>query len=343
MIKLFPELFGNAESKAVLYNSIKNGKMPQTLILEGDKGSGKHVFAIELAKALFCISDREKSFPCGICKRCERVKKSLTPDLVFVKADEGKNSISVDRVREMTAQALVGPCEMPVLVFVVEGADNMTQQAQNAWLLALENPPEDVVYIILCENSAKMLETIRSRSFVFRMERFSSDNVSKWIRENSDMNLRHGAADIDEAASASNGSIGRALMLLSDGSMSEFHETRNTVLRLAEALADKSIPKADRIKTVYSLPLKRETLSEYFALLKDIIHDIILLKVDENANLIFFTQKAREDAILLSDKCSVRTLCEYADVVDNCIRMLNMNVSVNGVRTDFILKTGITK
>jgi len=341
---LLPELHGNSKSKEALCNSIKNGRMPQTLILEGDTGSGKHTFAIELAKALFCNNEENGApIPCGVCKRCERVKKSLTPDLVFVRAEEGKLSISVDQVREMTSQALVGPCEMPALVFVIEGADNMTVQAQNAWLLALENPPEDVVYILLCENAAKLLETIRSRSFVFRMERFSPEEISEWIEKNTDLSLKHTKEDIYEVSTAANGSIGRALMLLSDTSMSEFHDTRKKVLRLAEVIVDKSIPGAERLKTVYSLPLKREVLREYFLLLKDVIHDIIVLKVDENAPLTFFTPKAREDALTLSDNCSLKTLYEYNDAIEACTKALLMNASVNGVRTSFAIKTGIIK
>lgn len=341
---LLPELFGNDKSKEILCSSIKGGRMPQTLILEGDSGSGKHTFAIELAKAMFCSGDEsQKSFPCEKCRRCERVKNLLTPDLVFVRAEESKTSIPVDSVREMTAQALVGPCEMPVLVFIVEGADNLTVQAQNAWLLALENPPEDVVYILLCENSAKLLETIRSRSFIFRMERFSPEAISGWILANTDMGDKHSREDIYDAANAANGSIGRALMLLSDNSMSEFHEKRADALKIAKVLFDKSLPKAHRLKAVYSLSKKRAMLTEYFLIIKEIIHDMILLKVDENALLSFFTGKEREEALTLSDMCSLKTLYEYNDAVNECLESLNMNASVNGVRTDFIIKTGMIK
>lgn len=344
MRDLLPCLLGNAKSKEVLCSSIKNGRMPQTLILEGDSGSGKHTFATELAKAMFCESgDTETSFPCGKCRRCERVKKRLTPDLVFVKAEDGKSMISVDAIREMTAHAVTGPCEMPVLVFIIEGADNITEQAQNAWLLALENPPEDVVYILLCENAGKLLETIRSRSFVFRMERFSPENIVSWIKSNTDLSDKYSADDIYDAASAANGSIGRALMLLADNSMSEFHEKRAAVTKIANVLFDKSIPKSTRLKNVYSLPKQREVLSEYFLLIKDIIHDMILLKLDESSHLSFFTGKEREEALMLSDMCSLKLLYEYSDAVDECISSLNRNVSVNGVRTDFIIKTGLTR
>lgn len=341
MKRLLPGVFGNEKSKETLCRAIENGRMPQTLILEGDRGSGKHTLALELAKALFCKREGQNSFPCGSCRGCERVKNGLTPDVVFVRADEGKISISVAGVREMTSQASVGPCEMPMLVFIVEGADNMTVQAQNAWLLGLENPPEDVVYILLCENSALLLETIRSRSFIFRMERFSAEDITRWIESNTEMRNTFSHDDIYEIAVAANGSIGRALMLLSDGTMSEFHETREAALKIARTIVDRSMKRSEKLKNVYSLPLKREVLVEYFTLLKEIIHDMIVLKVDEEADMVFFTPKAREDAIALSDNCSLKTLYEYNDAVEECIKSLRMNASVSGVRTSFAVKTGI--
>ena len=342
MKTLLPNLFGNDESKTVLCNSIKNQRMPQTLILEGDDGSGKKIFARELAKAIFCNgNENASSLPCDSCRRCERVKKSLTPDLVFVKAEDGKVSLSVYKVREITAQALVGPCEMPALVFIIEGADDMNDQSQNAFLLALENPPEDVVYILLCKNSSKLLETIRSRAFTFRMELFSAQTIESWILNNTDIAGRRSREDIYEASNAANGRIGRALLLLSDESMSAFHTTRQNVLGFACALVEKSMPKSEKLKKIYSLPMKREVLAEYFYLLSDILHDLILLKLDESAVLSFFTEKAREEALTLSDNCRLRALYDYRDAVGEAISSLLMNASVNGVRTSFAMKTGI--
>ena len=230
---------------------------------------------------------------------------------------------------------------MPVLVFVIEGADDMNPQAQNAFLLGLENPPEDVVYILLCKNASKLLETIRSRAFIFRMELFCPEDIEVWLRNNTDIALQRSSDDIYEAANASNGKIGKAIMLLSDASISSFHETRRTVLEIARVIVDKSIPKSERLKKFYALPLKREILVEYFTLLSEIIHDMILLKLDEEAILSFFTEKAREDALMLSDNCSIKTLYDYKDATEEAIASLRMNASVNGVRTSFAMKTGI--
>lgn len=338
---LLPELYGNEESKQTLCKAIKSKRMPQTLILEGDVGSGKKTFAKELAKAIFCLSDSSSDFPCNKCRRCERVKKLLTPDIVFVRADEDKVSISVDRVREMTAQAALGPCEMPALVFIIEEADNMNAQAQNASLLALENPPEDVVYILLCENSAKLLETIRSRAFTFRMERFSPQTIEKWIKQNTDTAFGKSNEEICEAASASGGSIGKAVMLLSDDSASDFLRMRKTVTDVARLLVDATARQKEKIKGIYSLPLGREALVEHLVALGDVIHDMIMLKLDENAFLSFFTEKGREEALILSDSCSLKTLYEYKDALDDACSALKANASVKGVRTNFAMRIGI--
>ncbi len=338
MRELLPKLFGNNSSKTALCNSIKNGRMPQTLILEGDEGSGKHTFAVELAKALFC-KNGENVLPCGSCRACERTDKRITPDLVFVRADAGKMAITVDKVREMTSQAQIGPCEMPVLVFVIEKADTMNVQAQNAWLLALENPPEDVVYILLCENASKLLETIISRSFLFRMDKFSPDKICEWIKRYSDVSYKD--EDIYACAVSANGSIGKALTLLNRDTLTAFHEKREAVLEISRNVIDKSIPKAKRLKCVYSLPLKRDVLTEYFVLLRDVLHDVIMIKVDENANTAFFTPDMRDEAIRLSELCSLSVLYAYDEAVKDAVSSLMMNASVNGVRTSFAMKTGI--
>lgn len=341
MSVLMPALFGNGRAKTALCNSIKARRLPQAIILEGDDGSGKMTFAREIAAAA-CCNGREETLPCGSCRSCDRIRRGITPDIVVVRREEKKTTIGVDAVRAMSEQARTGPCELQMLFFIVENADTMTVQAQNSWLLTLENPPEDVGFILLCENARNLLETIRSRAPTFRMQRFEPQKTVEYILANpkrfgvfSDRNALY------ESAVASNGSIGKTLELSNTDGSALLHEKRLAALNSVRMVTLSRITKAEKAREVYRLPDSREELRERLMMMSLILCDLILLKNDEKAHLSFFTPQMREEAIEMSDSCSISALLGYRSTVDAAAEALLANASVKGIRTDVALRLGL--
>jgi DNA polymerase-3 subunit delta' len=338
---LMPRIYGNASTKTAVYNSIRVNRLPQAIILEGDDGSGRMTLAREIAAAAVCLRNG-RDFPCGECKYCRRIREGITPDIVTVRREEKKTQIGVDAVRSMAEAARNGPCELPMLIFIIEDADTMTVQAQNAWLLTLENPPEDVAFILLCENERNLLETVRSRAPTFRMQKFEPSDIVSYLRSHPEL-LPQDCNDavIYECATASGGSIGKCAELCDPQRSADLVQRRESALEAVRSVVLSRGKQTDRIRTVYKFPENREDLKAHFRLMSQIMCDLILLKKDERAHTAFFTESKREEALEMSDACSTAALLGFIGVLDSACDSLSANASVKGVRTDCAISLGL--
>lgn len=155
------EARGN-RARSSLDACLRSGRLPHAVLVEDSEGS---VFAREIAKAALCSADGEK--PCGHCRDCFKAEKGAHPDMIIAAGGEKALSFHIDAIRELRREAYIRPNEAERKVFILENAHNMTVQAQNALLKIIEEPPSRVMFILVCENRAAMLETVLSRVTVF--------------------------------------------------------------------------------------------------------------------------------------------------------------------------------
>lgn len=139
--------------------------------------------ANSLAQSIVC--DRGGDTPCGSCSQCVRAGRGVHPDIIYIerlKDDKGKlkREISVEQIRNMSADALVVPQQAEYKVYVIREASLMNISAQNAALKILEEPPAYAVFILCTDNAEELLPTVRSRCVVHRVgERIAlSENAS---------------------------------------------------------------------------------------------------------------------------------------------------------------------
>jgi DNA polymerase III delta prime subunit len=144
------------------------GRLPHTVLIEGEAGTGRGDFARALARAILCGAD---SRPCGICRHCVKTEKDIHPDFEVLQGGGGARSFHVDTVRKMRSDAHIRPNEANARVFLLQDAHTMSVQAQNALLKIIEEPPNGVHFILICENREQMLPTIQSRAAVITMEK----------------------------------------------------------------------------------------------------------------------------------------------------------------------------
>lgn len=119
-----------------------------------------------LAAKMLCRSGGDE--PCGVCRDCRKIQAGIHPDLITVsraKDDNGnkKREMTVDQIRDMSADAIVLPNEAKAKVYIIEDADTMNSSAQNAALKLFEEPPQNVAFILCVQNIDKLLITVRSR------------------------------------------------------------------------------------------------------------------------------------------------------------------------------------
>lgn len=331
-MEIFPSLFGNEKIKNTLALDILSEKSSHAYILEGSDGSGKHSAALSVAAAMFCErrGDSElKKFPCGECPACKKVFSGECADIVTVRR-EGTATIGVDAVRRHVKSSLhYAPTEMSHKIFIIEDADKMTPQAQNALLIPMEEAPPFVVFILLCRDAMSLLETVRSRAPVMRMEIFSNDTVKKYLMSSAPLRKyldRPGTAD--EAAGLSGGTIGRAIEFLMSPEADE-GKTRAKCMEAVKVFCTGST--GDKIAHLEKFPEQRTELLAFLGNMKAALRDILCVKKSDNARLLFYTDK--KEPLEISSRVSTRRLCELWDLFTSAESDINANVGISAVLT----------
>ena len=153
----FDNLIGNEEIKKILTNTIQNNKILHSYLFIGPEGIGKKLFAKEFAKGILCNEQKA----CNNCKSCVQFDTNNNPD--FYQIDNGEESIKIEQIRLMQTKILEKPIVSTRKVYIINGADKMTKEAQNCLLKTLEEPPEYITIILIGSNESLFLNTIKSR------------------------------------------------------------------------------------------------------------------------------------------------------------------------------------
>lgn len=154
-----------------LYNqvssSVEQGTFPHGVLVECQNEREGESFARFIANCLVC---RGHNKPCGTCSDCVKAQGKGHPDIFETDGKKGKsNTFSVDAVRDVRDDAFIVPNESDKKIYILKNGQNMNEQAQNAILKILEEPPSYVFFIIVTTSKSTMLETVLSRVQVFSL------------------------------------------------------------------------------------------------------------------------------------------------------------------------------
>ncbi len=171
--KTFAELVGQEAIATTLTNAINTLKIAPAYLFTGPRGTGKTSSARILAKSLNCLnSDKPTPQPCGKCDTCQGISKGATLDVIEIDA---ASNTGVDNIRELIERAQFAPVQCRYKVYVIDECHMLSNQAFNALLKTLEEPPRHVVFVLATTDPQRVLATIISRCQRFDFRRIPID------------------------------------------------------------------------------------------------------------------------------------------------------------------------
>ena len=164
--------------------TVNDGNFPHGALFECEDEALSLNLARLIANALVCSGE---SKPCGVCSACRKASANNHPDIIETDGKSKKSdAFTVDSVREIRSNAFIAPNEADVKVYILKNGQNMNEQAQNAILKILEEPPSYVYFIILTTQKSKTLETVLSRVSVYSLAASNqtvTDEERKCVKE----------------------------------------------------------------------------------------------------------------------------------------------------------------
>ena len=207
----FREIVGHRRLKRLLARAVHSGTLPPSLVFAGPEGVGKKQMAYALAQALNCLEPVEGAAgerdACGTCATCSRIARGLHPDVVLVRRPEDKSAIVISQARDLVRQVGYRPFEGRYRVVVIDDADELGGDSQNALLKTLEEPPARNVFVLVTSRPNLLSTTVRSRCCVLRFAPLAAAEIAGALAG------AHGFSDADAQAAAalSGGSFARAM------------------------------------------------------------------------------------------------------------------------------------
>ena len=260
------DFLAQGEAVSALIQDVRAGRSPHAIVLTGIPGAGKRTLARLLACAFLCTGEGKK--PCMQCKGCRRVLNGTHPDLLTPSAGEKERYVKVDHLREIIHALSLHSSEGGARVVLLENAQRMTVQAQNALLKSLEEPEENTRFVLTASGDTGLLSTVRSRCRVVRVPPWPRERVEKELK-------RRGVSDKQAAdiAALCGGSIGLALSMQEDPA---FFELRALCERTFFSIAaPRDVPIAAAL-----LREKRDAADDILSVVEQRVREYLLYSLD---------------------------------------------------------------
>ena len=311
----FKDIVGHEQIIEHLKTAIEMGKVSHAYILNGPDLSGKMMIAEAFARALLC----EKQDPdgCGECRSFRQSDERNNPDIIYVKHDK-TNTISVDDIRtQLNNDIVIKPYSNQYKIYIVDEAEKMNQQAQNALLKTIEEPPAYAVIMLLTTNADSFLQTIRSRCITLNLKSVKNDVIKSYLM--TEKKIPDYQADV--CAAFAQGVVGKAIKLASSD---DFNELKESALSLIKRLDDIDLYEmGEAIKQISDYKLQ---VQDYFDLITVWYRDVLYMKATNDVNGLIFKDEVY-DIKKQASKHSYHGIETIIEALDKAKLRINANVN----------------
>ena len=233
MADAFENILGQPQVRDFLRASVRGGHVSHAYLFCGPAGSNKTLAAYALAQAYLCPKGATgpRGGACGACDACGRIMRKKHPDVRYF-APEGAGGYLIDQIRDIVADVQLAPIQAQAKVYILDRAELLTTSSANAFLKTLEEPPDNVVIILLARTRESVLPTIVSRCQVVPFRHIPATEAAGIIRQNTGASLDLARIAIE----ACGGSITRACEFLKSNDRLDFRRrVVDVLLRLDHA------------------------------------------------------------------------------------------------------------
>lgn len=276
----FKDILGHEQIIEHLKNAIAMNKVSHAYIINGPDRCGKKMIAQAFAQTLQCEKkDGETTEPCMQCHSCIQAAGKNQPDIIYVK-HEKPNTISVDDIRiKVNNDIVIKPYSSSYKIYIIDEAEKMNVQAQNALLKTIEEPPAYVVIILLTTNADLFLPTILSRCITLNIKAVADDKIKKYLM--SYYQIPDYQAKV--CVAFAQGNVGKAIRLASS---EDFKELKASVMQLIKRLYD--IELYEMMEAVKQIREYKLEIQDYFDLMTIWYRDVLLYKATRDINHLIF-------------------------------------------------------
>ena len=299
----FKNVIDNDLIKEQLSSSVEGGMVYHAYIIEGEKGIGKLNLALDFASYL--VGDEN------------RVMSGNHPDVILVTHDKPE-SIGVEEIRtQVNDTADIRPYMAEKKIYIINEAEKLTPQAQNALLKTLEEPPSFVVIMLLCTDEKKLLSTISSRCVKLKMKPATDAGIAEFVKKKFDIDEDELQVIVAFAA----GNPGKALRIAGSEDFRKLYEETMALCSNIKNMGAHEIQAA--VKRIRKLPVSQD---DFFDLLQLRYRDLMMYKVTKDLNSITFRgeRAAIMDSAALSSYEGIEKIME---AVEKCRIRIRANVN----------------
>ncbi len=333
--KSFDDVISQPHITTTLKNQIKNEKTAHAYLFTGSRGTGKTTCARIFAKAVNCLSPKDGE-PCLECEICRDAENGALSDIIEM--DAASNN-GVDDIRDLRENALYTPERCKYKIYIIDEVHMLSNQAFNALLKTLEEPPEFVKFILATTEIAKVPATILSRCQRYDFNRIRTEDIRDrllYISQSEGVSLDEDAAQM--IASIADGGMRDALSILDQCIAFSENITKDVVFDAAgiagrdylfdvlEAVYEKDIKRA--LNAVEEIHSKSKDLQRFCAELLEQMRNLMLIKAaPSEKELVKCLPDERERLAAISSKTSLEEIIAKLDVLKGCFEKLSYSPS----------------